>query len=203
MERAPAVQFLGFLDMCTEAWRQRVRSVTLISPSYSMKGCEDNPLLMLDLHVVMHTCERYPSMTVRWHLELLPDACSRSSLTSFLHNALILVQALRRDFASNSTLEGLAKELRLWPFGSVVGLYHKFWCKQGDGRRLAWNHHPECDSMIKAHNFRIVPFKERFTESAFKKMFIFDIGGAQDGPKEKTVDEKHLVVAKDWWTNGL
>jgi hypothetical protein len=34
-------------------------------------------------------------------------------------------------------------------------------------------------------------------------MFIFEMGKAHDDPKEKTVDEKHFAIAKDWWINGF
>ena len=58
--------------------------------------------------------------------------------------------------------------------------------------------------MIKAHIFRIVPFKERLTESASENKFVFEMGETHDDHgKVKTVDEKHLAVAKDWWMHGL
>jgi hypothetical protein len=59
MGKTPAVQFLGFLDMCSEAWRQRVRRVALLP--YSVEACENSPLLIADVHLVMFLCERYPS----------------------------------------------------------------------------------------------------------------------------------------------
>ena len=189
-KKTPAAQFVGFLDMCTEAWRQRIRRVTLRSQSYAMEACQNNPLLMADLHLVTHTCERYPSMTVQWHLELLPHACSRSSLVSFLHNDFIFAEVKSRGLRIEPHLE----RLEVQAIGAYLALYHKFWCTKDNGQ----GHSLECESMIRAKNFRTAPFNERFTESAFENLVVFKAGEADEDVENKTVDEKRLALTKGW-----
>jgi hypothetical protein len=198
MKKNPAAQFLGFLEMCTETWRQRVRHVSLLP--YTVEACENNPLLLQDLHLIMCLCERYPLMTVRWHLELLPHACGRSTLEAFLHNGLVFAESVRANFQFDKARN---KELDFRPWFGGLTLYHKLWCKDPVFGGFSGCRRSQCENMIRAKNFRIILFKERFTESECEKTFAFEVAEADDDPEKKILDEKRLALAKEWWINRL
>jgi hypothetical protein len=191
MKKNPAAQFLGFLEMCTEIWRQRLRHVTLLP--YTVEACENNPFLVQDLHVIMYLCKCYPLMTVRWHLELLPHACRRSTLEAFLHNGLVFAEAVRAKFTFDEN-----KELNFRPWFGGLTLYHRFWCKDPVSGGFSGCRRSLCENMIRAKNFRIILFKERFTESECEKLFASEVAEADDDPEKKILDEKRLALAKEW-----
>jgi hypothetical protein len=51
--------------------------------------------------------------------------------------------------------------------------------------------------MIRAKKFRIAPFEQRFTESAFENLFAFKAGEADEDVENKTIGEKRLVLANE------
>ncbi|CAO2647151.1 Nn.00g080730.m01.CDS01 [Neocucurbitaria sp. VM-36] len=194
MSKVPAVQFLGFLDMCSEVWRKRLRRVRLHCPGLSLYSCEDNPQHIQNLHVVAQICENYPQLTVLWHNGL----CAKSDLgVSLLVDGLMFATAVRPDFPMAKYL----RELQLSPIWCMTVIYHNLWRADPISDRITcacWG--GTCGKRIQAKNFRIVPFVETFDESTFRKAMG---EGRRDREENDMIFERRVALAKEWSVNGF
>lgn len=195
MNRMASIQFYGFLDMCSEVWRQRIRCVRLHDPGYTTFACADDPGHIQDLHNVVNICENYPKMTVLWHIELQKYANAGPS--SFMRDCLMFATAVRPNFPTGRHL----RDLNLEPVWCNTILYHAIWrgeSKSAQKTCYCWGR--TCGQRIQSNNFRVVPFDEPFDQAIFQQELWKELG-AEEGKRD--VFERHCALAKRWSQDGF
>jgi hypothetical protein len=201
LERFPAVQFTGFMDMCDEKWRQRMRRVHLHIKGLSMPT-ENDLLSARDLHTVVSICESYPQMTILWHNNLVMPFFL--PLLDVLGSCLMLARAVR----VSSPADKYANELQVRVPWSQARLLHSYWHvrskdeRQRDGMCLMGK---QCRTRIMAENFRIVPFdKLAYDEGLTRKRLREEMSMDDKGAEGKmALYEKRVLVVREWFDNGL
>jgi len=201
LERSPAVQFTGFIDMCDERWRQRLRRVHLHMKRLPWPN-ENDVLSARDLHTVVSICECYPQMTILWNNNLVMPY-SRS-LLDLLCDSLMLARAVRVSFPA----EKYASELQLRVPWSQTRLLHSFWHvkskdeRQRDGMCFMGK---QCRTRTTAENFRIVPFdKLVYDEELTRKKLHAEMHmDDEDAEGKMALYEKRVAVIREWFENGL
>ncbi|KAF2715413.1 hypothetical protein K504DRAFT_497286 [Pleomassaria siparia CBS 279.74] len=189
MERTPAEQFLGFLDMCSEAWRQRLRRVHLQHTGLSLNGCKGNAEYMSSLHLIVYVCQRYPAMLVLWHMDLEDTEHPKR----FLVKGLMWAYGCR----SQSHLCYWLEQVKMAPAWCSATFYMNVWhashqqCRHDDttGRQVP----------IEAANFRLLPSFEKGWEEGFRRKLL-EIEG-EEGMED--VVEKRMALAREWSKNGI
>ncbi|KAI4934423.1 hypothetical protein J4E85_002280 [Alternaria conjuncta] len=197
--KTPPVQLLGFLDMCSESWRQRIRCIVLLAQDHfgdygSLSNLRHH---VHDLNLVALTCENYTHMTVRWHLDL-----GQNSLSDLIMYGLVVVRGLRGNAVA---VENILKELGMKPESVRMGTFLQSWC--GEWRRCCGFNAYE--NVLPARRFRIVPFGEIMdAEDIRMKMGWCE---AEDEPTHWDAPgvvgahffEKRLALAMEWARDGF
>jgi hypothetical protein len=188
IERSPAEQFFGFLDMCSETWRQRLRRVHLQHTGLTFNDCEDNAKYMISLHHIVHICRRYPEMLVLWHMDLEHTE----------HPKRFLVEGLMWAYGcrTKSNLDYWLKELEMAPIWCSSTFYMNVWHESR--RQCRHDSSMSCQLPIEAANFRLLPLIEKGWEEGFRRKLL----GIKGEEKEDVV-EKRMALAREWSKNGI
>ncbi|KAH6882880.1 hypothetical protein BKA58DRAFT_26373 [Alternaria rosae] len=195
----PAAQLLGFLDMCSEVWRQRVRRIVLLAQE-DMGGNDSIAKLhhhVHDLNLVALTCENYPLITVRWHLNL-----GQESLSDMIMYGLVVVLGLRGNAVA---VVNLLKELGMKPEFVRMGSFFQSWCREWR-RCCGFNAY---ENVLPVRNMRIVPFGEIIDAEELRMKMGWRNAGDEpthwDAPGVAGAHffEERLTLAKEWARDGF
>jgi hypothetical protein len=188
IERTPAEQLLGFLDMCSEMWRHRLRRVHLQHTSLTFKDCKDNSKYIFSLRHIVYACQRYPEMLVLWHMNL----GNTERPTRFFVEGLMWEYGCR----AISDSEYWLKELEIAPVWCRSTFYLNIWHTS----QLSCRHDSTkpCDKPLEAANFRLLPSNEKGWEEGFRTKLL-----QVEGEGNEDVVEKRMTLARKWSKNGI
>jgi hypothetical protein len=210
ISKNPSIQLLGFLDMCSESWRQRLRLIRLRRTKFDIFDLENN--YFVDFHAIVYYCQRYPKLTVLWQAEIFSKI--HETMDCFLNSrpypskivpikepAIFLSHGIMWLFAFRGITQAdiLKKELDLPD--NVKHIYILGWQKV---MRMRWRanceHRPRClDCHVSARNFRFVPVEDEHQWHVRFRRWLMECGIE----REPAIIDKYVAVAKDWVQNGM
>lgn len=199
VEKMPAVQFSGFLDMCHESWQDRIRLVHLRNmhnPTRALEMWEDSG--SRDLHLIVHWCSLHPLARVFWELPILSDIGQKDPLL-FISDGIMFKNAFRR---SNRNSGRLVKELNLYLVWGTMQIYEALWRNDLRGIDPAKR---KVKELIESDNFRVIPSDGPFRESEFRETIEAEIlNRTVDGGRASPEAMQACVeLARSWYTCGL
>jgi len=197
MSKLASVQFLGFLDMCSEVWQKRIKSVRLEGASFLV---DENREAVYDLHLVVYWCQLHPQTTVYLPLPINRDT-GQESPSSFLIDGIMIQSAMRRSLPSGY-LDNLITDLGLYHLFCNARIYRKLW-RPDAGMTTWWKINRVVE--VEAENFRVVPDDGPFREGQFRKGMEKWRGGGDIGGRKPVgeVGERWVELAREWYERGL
>ncbi|KAF2267463.1 hypothetical protein CC78DRAFT_566211 [Lojkania enalia] len=185
LERPTGVQFLGFLDMCHEVWRQRIRRVWLRNYCKIEQDRGENPR---DLHIIIDYCKIHPRTTVFWEL---------SQINWLNCPAILISEGLHWETAFRGTelSSKCAKYKVAWIGGSQM-VYTSLWrCWKSMGPRRGGREIED----INVPNFRFMPWgRDQFDEKKFRQSI-----DTQEPTLEDEIKKAWLELVREWYTVGM
>jgi hypothetical protein len=185
VSKCPAVQFMGFLDMCSIPARRRLRNIRLhYNERFPKPECPRVHPLPIDavhngdLLNVAFFCEEYPDVTVWWHTRALTALCHSHDpymtvRQTVLEAGLMMTRALRPEydlFAAYRELRMPVRDFARWNgvFRSCQCRLDVCWFNHRDGTMCADFTH-EGWSYLKGRNLRWLPDVEIGWEEEFRR----------------------------------
>ena len=187
ISKCPAVQFMGFVEMCEIPARRRLGNIRLhYNERFPKPEC---PITFMpidavhngDLLNVAYFCEEYPNVTVWWHTRGLTALCHSHAPTmtirqTVLEAGLMFTGALRPGYDLKAAYEELRMPMR--DYGRWNGIFHSCDCRL----RVCWFNHRakvhmrsycsnftlEAEHYLKGRNFRWLPDVEPDWEEEFR-----------------------------------
>ncbi|KAF2011861.1 hypothetical protein BU24DRAFT_465454 [Aaosphaeria arxii CBS 175.79] len=198
IERMPAVQFLGFLDMCHAKWQDCVRQVHLRNLHSSMHALvmwEDSG--SQDLHLIVYWCQLHPRARVFWELPILGDIGQNDPLL-FISDGIMFKNAFR----SSRDHGRLVKDLNLYLVWGTLQVYEALW--RSDLKGMA-RHKRKLMEPIEAENFRVRPSDGPFKEADFRKTIEAEVLNrtVDGGRASPEVMQACVQLARSWYTFGI
>jgi hypothetical protein len=209
----PAVQFMGFLDTCSQASRLRLRHIRLhYNHCYPAPSCENGHQLPIDvshnadLAIVAGFCEQYPNVTVWWHTRSLEYLFERHGLSTSVYNTVLEVGIVFACILRpNYDLQAVLEELHI-PIANMNYWNRVFQC--GCKMDLCWFNSragfahdsylfdQELEKYVQADNFRLLQDVDVGWEALYRKQ-------AEERGISADRVEKRVKKMRDHITNGI
>jgi hypothetical protein len=211
--KCPAVQFMGFLEMCSELARRRLRDIRLHynerfpKPECPVRFLPIDAVHNGDLLNVAFFCEEYPNVTVWWHTRAITSLCHSHDpcmtvRQTVLEAGLMLTRALRPGydlFAAYRELRMVVRDFARWN-----NVFHSCQCRLD----VCWYNHRSsgslmepCDNFtrernnyLKGQNFRWLPDVEPGWEEEFRR--------EEEGVEEEVLNRRAQKI-REFVTIGI
>jgi hypothetical protein len=209
MKMLPGNQFLGFLDMCHEAWRCRIRRVYLRDPGdtrqHLLQRYEKSKSGILDLHVIVGLCHNYPNFFVLWEHPMptfLGDG--QDCPVSLVSDGLMFSMGFRNSQAHRAQVWKTIKLLHLDVALASATVYRAYWRRDAP-QSHSFHVSKYSKTSVEAPNFRLLPDDGPFDEEKFRNNIERWGEGYHSEQKPKTREETEMWIqlAREWYTNGI
>lgn len=206
MKPLASVQFLGFLDMCSESWQQTIQTVRLEGASFLVDidregasfSVEENSKAVYDLHLVVYWCQLHPRTSVYLPIPLNIGAGQRHPVT-FLVYGIMCLSALRPSLPPTH-IHHLIADLGLYYLLHIGIIYQRLWL-MGAGQMSVDG--VQRNMEFEAANFRFLPDDGPFDEGAFREEMETAEGCEMVRRPEGEVRERWVGLVREWYEKGL
>jgi hypothetical protein len=213
VSKCPAVQFMGFLELCNEPTRRRLQNIRLHynerfpKPECPVRFLPIDAVHNGDLLNVAFFCEEYPNVTVWWHTRALTSRCHSHDprmtvRQTVLEAGLMLTGALRPGYDVFAAYRELRMPVR--DFYAWNTVFHSCRCRlnvcwynhrsKGYVREPCGNFTGERETYLEGQNFRWLPDMEPGWEEEYRE--------EEKGIAEEIVD-KRMQKIREFVTIGI
>lgn len=203
VEKLPAVQFLGFLDMCHETWRRRIHRVFLRShhpPNHQIQTYDNANIF--DLHLLVRLCHNYPNFLLFWEYPLCYSS-GQQEPSSFLSDGLMFELGFRSNSVNRKRVWRTFQSLNIQVALGCATIYQSMWRRDIPRSRFWQSQYRE--PSLEAPNFRVLPPDGPFDEDEFRHRIDTWVENftPRRAPTTTQMKEGWVALARKWYTEGI